>query len=49
MEKQGYFFLAGNSKDMPIAVKAALTEAIGDELFIEEMIKTGRYQQETWG
>lgn len=41
--------LAGNSKDMPVAVKSALIEAIGDESLIEEMIKTGRYQEETWG
>lgn len=40
--------MAGNSKNMPTAVKEALGEALGDSNYVEEMIKMGRYQQETW-
>lgn len=48
LEKNGYFFVAGSSKDMPTAVKEALSTAIGDKDYVEQMIKTGRYQEETW-
>lgn len=41
--------VAGNSKNMPNAVKEALQTALGVEQdYIDEMIKTGRYQEETW-
>lgn len=41
--------IAGSSKDMPNAVKEALQIALGvDESYIEELVKTGRYQEETW-
>lgn len=44
----GHFFVAGNSKNMPGAVKEAVVKVLGDADFVETMIKTGRYQQETW-
>lgn len=45
---EGWFFVAGNSKNMPQAVREALIEAIGNEQYVEDMIKAGRYQEETW-
>uniref|UniRef100_A0A182N6W8 NADPH-dependent diflavin oxidoreductase 1 n=1 Tax=Anopheles dirus TaxID=7168 RepID=A0A182N6W8_9DIPT len=48
VENGGYVLLSGSSKNMPQAVKEALVEAIGDEQYIEEMIKANRYQEETW-
>ncbi|XP_058055576.1 NADPH-dependent diflavin oxidoreductase 1 [Anopheles bellator] len=44
----GWVLVSGSSKNMPEAVKEALAEAIGDAGYIEEMIKTNRYQEETW-
>ncbi|XP_037030463.1 NADPH-dependent diflavin oxidoreductase 1-like [Bradysia coprophila] len=47
--KCGTFMVAGSSKNMPSAVKEALQIALGvDEAYIEELVKTGRYQEETW-
>lgn len=41
--------VAGNSKNMPSSVKEALQIALGvEDTYIEEMIKSGRYQEETW-
>lgn len=41
--------VAGNSKNMPISVKEALQAALGvEQSYIDEMIRTGRYQEETW-
>lgn len=48
VDKKGLFFVAGSSKDMPTAVKEALISALGDNEYVEQMIKTGRYQEETW-
>lgn len=49
MQKNGYLMIAGNSKDMPLAVKTAITEIINDDAYVEEMINSWRYQEETWG
>lgn len=47
--KSGIFMVAGNSKNMPNSVKEALQIALGvDHTYIDEMIKQGRYQEETW-
>lgn len=41
--------VAGSSKSMPNAVKEALQIALDvDETYIEGLVKTGRYQEETW-
>lgn len=41
--------VAGSSKNMPNAVKEALQVALEvDESYIEVMVKSGRYQEETW-
>lgn len=41
--------VAGNSKNMPNSVKEALQTALDvEEAYIDEMIKSGRYQEETW-
>lgn len=49
LERNGIFLVAGNSKNMPIAVKEAVVNALnGDSDRVEQMIKTGRYQEETW-
>lgn len=46
--EKGTVLVAGNSKNMPKAVKEAITDAVGDEEYIQHMIKTSRYQEETW-
>lgn len=33
---------------MPTAVKEALEEAIEDKEFVDQMVKDGKYQEETW-
>jgi sulfite reductase alpha subunit-like flavoprotein len=52
-----YFFVAGNSKEMPTAVRAALTACLAAELeggeaaaasYVDTMETSGRYQTETW-
>lgn len=48
MEQNGMFLLSGSSKNMPEAVREALGEAIGSSLYVEDMMKTERYQEETW-
>lgn len=48
MEQNGMFLLSGSSKNMPEAVREALGEAIGSSLYVEDMLKTERYQEETW-
>lgn len=45
---KGTVLVAGSSKDMPKAVKEAITEAIGDDEYVQHMLRTGRYQEETW-
>jgi sulfite reductase alpha subunit-like flavoprotein len=48
IQKGGFFYVSGSSKNMPTAVKEALEEALGDKDYVENMIKSGRYQEETW-
>ncbi|XP_055587326.1 NADPH-dependent diflavin oxidoreductase 1 [Uranotaenia lowii] len=48
MELNGVFLVSGSSKNMPEAVREALGEAIGSSLYVDEMIKSDRYQEETW-
>lgn len=45
---KGTVLVAGNSKNMPKAVREAITEAVGDEEYIAYMVKMKRYQEETW-
>lgn len=48
MNQNGWFYVAGNSKNMPQSVKEALAKAIDNEEYVEKMIKNGQYQEETW-
>lgn len=48
MEQNGFFLLSGSSKNMPEAVREALGEAIGNSLYVDEMVQSERYQEETW-
>lgn len=48
VDRGGYFYISGSSKDMPTAVREALEEAIDDKDYVAEMVKTGRFQEETW-
>lgn len=48
IQKGGYFYVSGTSKNMPTAVKEALEKALEDKDFVDNMIKSGRYQEETW-
>ncbi|XP_055678223.1 NADPH-dependent diflavin oxidoreductase 1 [Lutzomyia longipalpis] len=47
IEQDGYFLVAGSSKNMPQSVKEALNVVIGEEN-VQKMLTTGRYQEETW-
>lgn len=49
VNQNGLFLLAGNSKNMPKSVKEALGEALNDPDYVQTMIDSGRYQEETWG
>ncbi|KAG5678793.1 hypothetical protein PVAND_008428 [Polypedilum vanderplanki] len=48
INKGGHFYVSGNSKNMPNAVKDAIKKALEDADYVENMIKTERYQEETW-
>ncbi|XP_055908983.1 NADPH-dependent diflavin oxidoreductase 1 isoform X2 [Eupeodes corollae] len=48
LNKTAVVMVAGSSNNMPKSVKEAFTELLDDELYIEKMIKTNRYQEETW-
>jgi len=48
VQRGGYFYVSGSSKNMPTAVKEALEEAIEDKVLVQVLVKTGRYQEETW-
>lgn len=48
IENGGYFYLAGNSKNMPAAVKESLQKALNNIEYVDNMIKLERYQEETW-
>lgn len=48
IHQNGLFLLAGNSKNMPTAVKEALSTALNDSDYVESLISLGRFQEETW-
>lgn len=48
LNQNGVFLLAGNSKNMPTAVKEALGQALNNPDYVQTMIDSGRYQEETW-
>jgi sulfite reductase alpha subunit-like flavoprotein len=48
IQQGGYFFVSGSSKNMPQAVRETLEEALNDKDYVSNMIKNGRYQEETW-
>lgn len=48
VSQPGLFLVSGNSKNMPLAVREALAEALGDAQHVDQLIKSGRYQEETW-
>ncbi|XP_065358923.1 NADPH-dependent diflavin oxidoreductase 1 [Calliphora vicina] len=49
MGKGAYILVSGSSKNMPKSVKEAFTKVVdNDEALIEQLIKTKRYQEETW-
>jgi sulfite reductase alpha subunit-like flavoprotein len=49
VQRGGYFYVSGASKNMPKAVKEALAEALDNSAdYVTEMIKQGRYQEEVW-
>lgn len=48
VNRGGYLYVSGSSKDMPTAVKEALEEVLGDKEFVDQMVKSGKYQEETW-
>lgn len=48
VQRGGYFYVSGSSKNMPTAVREAVEEAIGDKECVEQMIKSGKYFEETW-
>lgn len=49
LERNGVVLVAGNSKNMPTSVKGAVINALnGDNDYVKQMVKTGRYQEETW-
>lgn len=49
LEKGGYFYVAGSSKNMPQSVKKSLEEALKSKDYVDKMLKDNRYQEETWG
>ena len=54
LDMGGWFFIAGNSKNMPSQVREALVSALATKLgemaeqFVEKMEAQGKYQTETW-
>lgn len=48
INQNGLFLLAGNAKNMPTAVKEALSKSLNDPDYVQAMISSGRYQEETW-
>lgn len=48
VQRGGYLYVSGSSKNMPTAVKEAVGEAIDDNEFVEEMVRSGKYFEETW-
>ncbi|XP_070494025.1 NADPH-dependent diflavin oxidoreductase 1 [Chironomus tepperi] len=47
-QRGGYVFVSGNSKNMPKSVRESFEEVLEDKNYVAEMIKCGRYQEETW-
>ncbi|XP_054735753.1 NADPH-dependent diflavin oxidoreductase 1 isoform X2 [Anastrepha obliqua] len=49
LEKMASIMVAGSSNSMPKAVREAFIEVLdGDEEYLEHMLKSRRYQEETW-
>jgi len=48
IQRGGYFYISGSSKNMPAAVKSALEEVLEDKQLVESMIKCDKIQEETW-
>ncbi|XP_055323259.1 NADPH-dependent diflavin oxidoreductase 1 [Sitodiplosis mosellana] len=48
IHQNGFFLLAGNAKNMPAAVKKAFSDALNDPDYVQTIISSGRYQEETW-
>lgn len=48
VQRGGFFYVSGSSKDMPTAVREAVEEAIDDKEFVAQMVKNGKYFEETW-
>ncbi|XP_037819423.1 NADPH-dependent diflavin oxidoreductase 1 [Lucilia sericata] len=49
MQKGAFIFVSGSSKNMPKSVKEAFTKVVdNNDALIEQLIKTKRYQEETW-
>lgn len=46
-ENKGIFLVSGSMKMMPQQVKEALQFVLGED-YVEAMIKSNRYQEETW-
>lgn len=48
-EQNAYVYVAGSSNNMPKAVREAFIEALDDDaIYVDQMIKQRRYQEETW-
>ncbi|KAL7022266.1 hypothetical protein ACKWTF_012189 [Chironomus riparius] len=48
LQRGGYFYVSGNSKNMPKDVRESLEKALEDKDYVTSMVKSGRYQEETW-
>jgi sulfite reductase alpha subunit-like flavoprotein len=55
LQQSAWFYVAGNSKQMPTAVRAALVDCLATQLeagaaasYVDTMEASGRYQTETW-
>ncbi|KAM8709221.1 hypothetical protein ACLKA7_016089 [Drosophila subpalustris] len=48
-EQNAYIYVAGSSNNMPKAVREAFLEALdNDAIYLDQLIKQRRYQEETW-
>ncbi|XP_034483371.1 NADPH-dependent diflavin oxidoreductase 1 [Drosophila innubila] len=48
-EQNAYVYVAGSSNNMPKAVREAFIEALdNDAIYLDQLIKQRRYQEETW-
>lgn len=48
IDGKGFLFVSGSSKNMPESVKEAVEKALGSKEIVAEMIKSGKYLEETW-